>query len=184
MISLVPSGVQRTTDTHDVDVQYRGGEPNAAGYHLSTGSTVSTINFLSSGGRHHWDGHTSRVDSQSRQSLPLSLPSAAHAPTNARAELLTQPPSEKQRNDLDLPLLPTFSRIRRLLDPSGNRLPPTRKAVRIAPAQCVEQIVVGGRSRRTNSSFSPGEYIPFPDDGQDMITTRKDEAKGCCSFFG
>ncbi|KAI5994960.1 hypothetical protein EDC04DRAFT_1215932 [Pisolithus marmoratus] len=150
-------------------------------FRLSTGSRASAMSHLPSGNRRHWDGNTNGADSQSRRSS--SLHSAARTPTNARARLHASSPSKKQRNNTDLP---TSRRIRRLPGPRSNWLPHAQRAVWIAPAQCVEQIVVaspGYRTQPTNLS-SPGEDVPFPDDCQSMITTYEDGTAGCCTFFG
>ncbi|KAI6101508.1 hypothetical protein EDD16DRAFT_390655 [Pisolithus croceorrhizus] len=150
------------------------------GYCLSTGSRASATNLPCSGYWHRWDEDTVEIESQSRRSLPLR--STARTPTNVNAEFPTQPPSEpKRRNKVDLISLPTFRRIRQLLTPSRDRLALlTRKAVWIAPAQCVETVVVAP-TRHQSRPLSPSSSSHSH---EDMITVSEDGARGCCSFFG
>ncbi|KAI6097282.1 hypothetical protein EDD16DRAFT_615028 [Pisolithus croceorrhizus] len=146
------------------------------------------MNVPFSGYPRHSDGDTIEIDNQSRQSSPLH-PTAC-APTNtctAFPTQPTQPSSGKPWNRANLASFPLFRRIRRVLASTRDRVPLTQRAVWIAPAQFVEQVVVAptrDRSRATNPSTSPGEDIPLPDDGQSTITTSEDEGKGCCSFCG
>ncbi|KAI6105984.1 hypothetical protein EV401DRAFT_2012234 [Pisolithus croceorrhizus] len=142
------------------------------GYRLSTDSRASATNS------------SIEIDSQSRQRSPLTPHSTACAPTSAHARFPTQPsqPStEKRRNKVFLALFPPFSRIRRFLAPSADRLPLTQRAVWIAPARRAEPVVVTptrDQSQPTDPSSSPGEVILFPDDGQSTITTSEDGAPG------
>ncbi|KIO07235.1 hypothetical protein M404DRAFT_998655 [Pisolithus tinctorius Marx 270] len=126
--------VSCSTHTGRVDVQDRAGGANVAGYRLSTGE--SFMNSISSGGLHLWNGNTNGVDIRSGQSPPL--PSVVRVPGNMPPKMPAQPLSEKQQNSVDLTLVSTFRRIRRLLVPGEDKLPLTQKAICIAPAQCAE----------------------------------------------
>ncbi|KAI6122440.1 hypothetical protein EV401DRAFT_1951733, partial [Pisolithus croceorrhizus] len=181
MITQAPSVSFR--DTH-YDVQCTTHTRGAA-YRLSTDTRASAMNVPFSGYPHRSDGDTIEIDNQLRQSSPLHPTTCA--PTNTRTAFPTQPtqpPSEKPWHRANPASFSLFRRIRRFLASTRDRLP---QAVWITPAQFEEQVVVAptrNRSRATNPPPSPGEDIPFPDDGQGTIRTSEDEDRGCCSFFG
>ncbi|KAI6152743.1 hypothetical protein EDD17DRAFT_1634640, partial [Pisolithus thermaeus] len=171
-------------DTH-YDVQCTTHTTRGAAYHLSTDTRVSAMNVPFPGYPHRSDRDTIEIDNQLRQSSLLHPTTCA--PTNtctAFPTQPTQPPSEKPWNRANLASFSLFRRIRRFLASTRDRPPPV---VWIMPAQFEEQVVVAptrNRSRATNPSPSPGEDIPFPDEGQGTIRTIEDEDRGCCSFFG